>query len=89
MLANKVFSGVRKDLEQQIAYFNALDEDKQGALMSDNQRAMQMLQQIQQMEQYFRNPVPVPAVDPEGQKSIINNVPQDTNKADAVNPKKK
>ena len=89
LLANKVYASIRKDLEQEIAYFNALDEDKQGALVNDNQRAMQILQQLQQMEQYFTTPKPV--LNPESQKPVINNLPKpnDTNKADAINPKKK
>ncbi|HEV8080636.1 MAG TPA: DUF2723 domain-containing protein, partial [Chitinophagaceae bacterium] len=89
LLAKKVYASLRKDLEQEIAYFNALDEDKQGALASDNQRAMQILQQLQQMQQYFETPKP--AINPETQGPVINNLPKptDTNKADAINPKKK
>lgn len=88
-LASKVFASVRKDLEQQVAYFNALGEDKQGALAQDNDRVMQLLQQLQQMQQYFTTPQP--ALNPEAQKAVINNIPKpkDTNKADAINPKKK
>ncbi|MEO5782869.1 MAG: DUF2723 domain-containing protein [Ginsengibacter sp.] len=89
LLANKVYGSLRKDLEQEIVYFNSLDEDKQGALANDNQRTMQILQQLQQMQQYFTTPAPI--LDPEKQKQVINNlpIPKDTNKADAVNPKKK
>ena len=89
LLANKVYNSLRKDLEQEIAYFNSLDEDKQGALFNDNQRTMQILQQMQQMQQYFTKPMPL--LNPESQKPVINNLPtpKDTNKADAVNPKKK
>ena len=89
LLANKVYSSIRKDLEQEIAYFNSLDEDKQGALANDNQRCMQILQQLQQMQQFFTTPAPI--LNPEKQKQVINNLPmpKDTNKADAVNPKKK
>ncbi len=88
LLAKKVYGGLRKDLEQEVAYFNALDEDKQGALATDNQRAMQILQQLQQMEQYFKTPQPT--INPESTNPIINNLPKpkDTNKADAINPKK-
>ena len=88
-MANKVYASLRKDLEQEIAYFNSLDEDKQGALVTDNQRCMQLLQQAQQMQQYFTAPKPL--LNPETQKPVINNLPppKDTNKADAVNPKKK
>ncbi len=89
VLAKKIYASVRKDLEQGMSYFNSLDEDKQGALVNDNQRAMQILQQLQQMQQYFETPQPV--LNPEAQTPIINNMPKptDTNKADAINPKKK
>ena len=88
-LAYKVLSSLRKDLEQQVIYFNSLDENKQTALEYENQRVTQLLQQIQQMDQYFKNPVA--PVNPEAQKPVINNLPKpkNTNKADAVNPKKK
>jgi hypothetical protein len=88
-LARKVFASVRKDLEQQVAYFNALDDNKQGALAQDNQVVMQLLQQLQQMQQYYTTPQPV--LNPEAGKPVINNLPKakDTNKADAINPKKK
>ena len=89
ILANKIFQSVRKDLEQQVAYFNALGEDKQGALTQDNERVMQLLQQLQQMQQYFTTPQP--PINPEAPKAVINSLPKtmDTNKADAINPKKK
>ncbi|HUS03283.1 MAG TPA: DUF2723 domain-containing protein [Chitinophagaceae bacterium] len=90
VLASKVYASLRKDLEQEIAYFNALDEDKQGALVNDNQRTMQLLQQVQQMEQYFKTPQPV--INPETGKPIVNNPDtnkklQDTNKADKTKSK--
>lgn len=56
VLANKVANSLRKDLEQQITYFNSLDESKQGALSYDNQIVQQLLQQVNSMEQYFKNP---------------------------------
>jgi hypothetical protein len=89
VLSSKVYSSLGKDLEQQIAYFNALDESKQGAIAQDNNRVMQLLQQLQQMQKYFTTPQPV--LNPEAQKQIINTAPKlnDTNKADAINPKKK
>jgi len=87
VLAKKVYASLRKDLEQELAYFDALPESKQVTLLSDNQRTMQLLQQLQQMQQYFNNPVPV--VNPETRGPVINNVPKDTNKADAINPKTK
>jgi len=88
VLANKVYASIRKDLEQEIVYFNSLDEDMQGSLATDNQRAMQILQQLQQMEQFFKTQQPT--LNPESPNPVINNLPKptDTNKADAVNPKK-
>ncbi len=88
VLADKVYASLRKDLEQEIVYFNSLDEDMQGSLATDNQRAMQILQQLQQMEQFFKTPQPT--LNPESPNPVINNLPKptDTNKADAVNPKK-
>ncbi|MDQ6890910.1 MAG: DUF2723 domain-containing protein, partial [Bacteroidota bacterium] len=50
VLAKKVSDALRKDLEQQITYFNSLDENKQGALAYDNQIVQQLLQQVQGME---------------------------------------
>lgn len=89
VLAKKVYANLRKDLEQQVVYFNSLDEDKQAGIAYDNERVNQLLQQLQQMDQFFSNPAPV--LNPETQKPLINNLPkpQDTNKADAINPKKK
>jgi Predicted membrane protein len=54
VLAQKVAASLRKDLEQQVSYYNSLDEDKQGALSYENQLVMNMLKEIQQMEQYFK-----------------------------------
>jgi hypothetical protein len=55
VLAQKVAGSLRKDLEQQVSYYNSLDEDKQGALAYENQLVMNMLKEIQQMEQYFKS----------------------------------
>ncbi len=73
VLAKKVSDALRKDLEQQITYFNSLDESKQGALVYDNQIVQQLLQQIQGMEQYFARPAPV--ISPENGNPVINNLP--------------
>ncbi|MEO6134887.1 MAG: hypothetical protein ABIP35_07020, partial [Ginsengibacter sp.] len=53
--AQKISNALRKDLEQQITYFNGLDPSKQGSLGYDNQGVQQLLQQINSMEQYFKN----------------------------------
>ncbi|HXS55510.1 MAG TPA: DUF2723 domain-containing protein [Hanamia sp.] len=72
-LAKKVSDALRKDLEQQITYFNSLDENKQASLAYDNQIVQQLLQQIQGMEQYFTKPAAT--LSPENGNPIINNVP--------------
>jgi len=71
VLAKKVSDGLRKDLEQQVTYFNSLDENKQGALAYENQIVQQLLQQLQGMEQYFKNPA---ALNPETVNPVINNI---------------
>ena len=75
VLAKKVSGALRKDLEQQVTYFNSLDENKQASLAYENQIVNQLLQQLQQMEQYFKSPVPS-IVNPEGGNPIINNMPK-------------
>ena len=84
-LAKKVSDALRKDLEQQITYFNSLDENKQASLAYDNQIVQQLLQQIQGMEQYFTKPAAT--LSPEGGNPIINNLPvpkKDTQVHDAT-----
>lgn len=56
VLAKKISTALRKDLEQQIIYFNSLDPDKQMGLEYDNQIVMQLLQQVNGMDQFFTNP---------------------------------
>ncbi|HVZ96573.1 MAG TPA: hypothetical protein VG847_06845, partial [Chitinophagaceae bacterium] len=73
-LAKKVAESVRKDLEQQVTYFNSLDEDKQAGLAYENQLVQQLLQQLQGMEAYFKT---TNMIDSNGElrKPVINNLP--------------
>jgi hypothetical protein len=73
VLAKKVSEELRKDLEQQVTYFNSLDEGKQTALAYENQIVQQLLQQLQGMEQYFKSPA---ALNPEAGNPILNNIPK-------------
>ncbi len=73
-LAQKVTNSLRKDLEQQITYFNSLDESKQGSLSYDNQIVQQLLQQVNGMEQYFKNPQPILSTET-GANPVIKNTP--------------
>jgi len=70
VLAKKVADALRKDLEQQVMYFNSLDADRQDNLANENQAVQQLLQQLQGMEQYFTRPAQV--ISPESSHSIIN-----------------
>ncbi|MEO6813921.1 MAG: hypothetical protein ABI172_08330, partial [Ginsengibacter sp.] len=60
--------------EQQITYFNSLDESKQGSLSYDNQIVQQLLQQVNGMEQYFKNPQPILSTET-GANPVIKNTP--------------
>jgi hypothetical protein len=72
-LAKKVSDALRADLEQQIMYFNSLDENKQQSLAIDNQIVQQLLQQLQGMEQYFTRPqADTPG---ENRNPVINKMP--------------
>jgi hypothetical protein len=73
LLAKKVSEALRKDLEQQVIYFNGLDENKQGSLAYENQIVQQLLQQLQGMEQYFKSPA---ALNPENVNPVINDIPK-------------
>jgi hypothetical protein len=75
VLAKKVASSLRKDLDQQVTYFNSLDEDKQGSLAYENQMVMGMLKEIQQLEEYFKRPQPE-VVNPESVSPLIKNSPK-------------
>ena len=75
ILAKKVASSLRKDLDQQVTYFNSLDEDKQGSLAYENQMVMGMLKEIQQLEEYFKRPQPE-VVNPESVSPLIKNSPK-------------
>lgn len=71
VLAQKVAASLRKDLDQQVSYYNSLDEDKQGSLAYENQLVMNMLKEIQQMEQYFKSASLNPETNP-----VITNSPK-------------
>ncbi len=74
VLARKVSASIRKDLNQQVAYFNSLSENQQMAISNDNDAAKALIQQIEQMEMYFKNPQ-TPVLNPETGPAINNNPP--------------
>ena len=71
VLARKVSSSLRKDLEQQLNYYSSLDEDKMASLTREHEITDNLLKQVQQMEQYFKNPEPA-IVNPESSGTILN-----------------
>ena len=70
ILASKVAASLRKDLDQQVSYFNSLSEEKQIPLSDENNAVLELQKQLQQMEMYFRNPQP--PVNTEATKPISN-----------------
>jgi len=83
-LAEKVTRSLKKDLEQQITYYNSLNETRMAQFdgeRGDLSVATQFLRGIQQMEQQFKNPKQLPA---ELQQIINNNtVPSTPKKVDS------
>jgi hypothetical protein len=73
VLAKKVSDALRADLQQQIMYFNSLNDDQQANLAYDNQIVQQLLQQIQAMEQHFTKPEQT--ISPETANPVIKNIP--------------
>lgn len=72
-LAKKVSDELRKDLEQQVLFYNSLSENKQQSLARDNQLVVQLLQQINGLEQYMREQN---VMDTERIKPVINDATQ-------------
>ncbi len=60
-------------MEQQVTYFNSLDENKQQGLAYENQIVQQLLQQLQGMEQYFKSQQ---SLNTELQNPVIKNLPK-------------
>ena len=62
-LAAKIAKSVKKDLEQQVTYFNSLDENKQAACAYDAEDVKRLLLGIDQIKMQFQNPMPFPVTD--------------------------
>ncbi|MEO5890578.1 MAG: DUF2723 domain-containing protein, partial [Ferruginibacter sp.] len=70
-LAEKVSRSVKKDLEQQITYYNSLDESKQDQFRNDSEQAANFLRGIQQIEAMYKSLSPKAMEMP----GAINNIP--------------
>jgi hypothetical protein len=55
-LASKVFKAVKKDLEQQIVYYNELNDDRREYFRSDYQQAAEFLKAMDQLDKMYRSP---------------------------------
>ncbi len=62
-LAEKVTASLRKDMEQQAVYYQALDGSKRDAMSNEEARNENFLKGLQQIEAQFKNPPP--AINPE------------------------
>lgn len=84
-LALKINNSVKRDLEQQLAYYQGLDEDKRGAMAYDEEMCQRFLTGLGQLERQFKNPIT--SVNPNEQLKPIHNQPggdsprRDTQKA--------
>ena len=56
VLADKITKSLKKDLDQQMAYYNALSENQLEALSYEIQQAQAILQNMQALEGRFRTP---------------------------------
>lgn len=80
-LAKKVSDALRKDLEQQVLYYNSLDENKKQSLSRDNQLVVQLLQQINGLQQYMQQKN---LLDTEKIKPVINDATRVTDSSPAA-----
>ena len=58
-LISKVTSSVKKDMEQQASYYESLSDNRREAMRQEEERNMQLLRGLIQMEQQFKNPQPL------------------------------
>lgn len=64
VLAAKVSSALRKDMEQQATYYESLPDSKREALSYEEERNQNLLKGLMQMEQQFKNRPQLPAETP-------------------------
>jgi hypothetical protein len=92
ILAKKVTASLSKDLNQQQAYYNNLNENQQNALGIEINTAQRMLSELPQIEAQFKNPQPTAPTQADIQKMIQNQGKPATppvTPAPAANPVKK
>ena len=83
VLAEKVTRSLKKDLEQQMVYYNSLNETRLAQFdgeRGDMATTANFLRGIQQMEQFYKNPTSLPVELPK----TITNTTAPAKKADSV-----
>jgi hypothetical protein len=76
VLADKVDKILRKDMEQQAAYYESLSENKRYAMSQEEQRNDNLLKGLLSLEQQFKT---APKLNPESTGTITTpNMPADT-----------
>ncbi len=71
-LAKNVSASLRKDLDQQVAYYASLDEDKVITLSRESEIVNGLRKQLQSLEQYYNSPISDSA-NLEQNNPVINN----------------
>jgi Protein of unknown function (DUF2723) len=59
LLANKIGNAVKKDMEQQVLYYETLPDAKREAMRQEEERNKQLLMGLMQIEQQFKSPAPI------------------------------
>ncbi len=59
-LADKISKSLRKDMEQQAAYYESLPDNKREAMSTEEERNANLLRGLTGMEQQFKNPMLTP-----------------------------
>jgi Protein of unknown function (DUF2723) len=58
-LATKIASAVKKDMEQQVGYYESLPDAKREAMRQEEERNLQLLRGLMQMQDQFTKPAPI------------------------------
>ncbi len=58
-LADKISKSLKKDMEQQVAYYQGLPDNKRGSLSSEEERNANLLRGLMELEQRYKSPQPI------------------------------
>ena len=80
MLIKKVSESVRKDAQQQAAFYESLSDDRREALSQEEERNTRVLQGLAELEQRFKQPAPVTEIPATIQTQGVPSAKKDTPK---------